>query len=626
MILAGLLIGAGAAASWWPTAPVWVSIGCYLGATGLAIREPWAHARRSLSRRVLDINVLMVVAVAGALLLEEWFEAAMVVWLFGLSERLESRTVRRARAAIRTLMAEAPDTAHVRRGDAVVTVPAADVRPGDILVVRPGDRLPVDGTIVAGTSTLNMAPITGESWPVDVREGDQVRAGAINGHGAVDVRADRAADDSTIARMLHLVEEAQSRRAPLQTFVERFARTYTPAVVVVAAVVAVVPPLLLSIEALSLSAGQWSLWWYRALTLLVVACPCALVISTPVAMVAAVSTAARSGVLIKGGAVLERLAGIRAVAFDKTGTLTTGRLAVTKTVAVHGSEAELLRVAAALEVRSEHPIARAIALHASTQGLVVPVSHDVQALPGFGATGRVDASLIFVGSHRLFERDNLCTPALHAAVANVEATGASAVCVSRDGTPVGVIGLSDTLRPEAPAAVVALRAIGIDSVVVLTGDSRMAADVVHRGTQMDQVHAELLPEDKLAIIEALRREHRSVLMVGDGLNDTPALAAADVSLAMGAGAGAALETADATLLRDDLHRIPWLLRLGRDTVATIHINVGVALGLKTLFVALTFLGWSTLWLAVLADTGASMLVVANSLRLLRHVPGTARVR
>jgi Cd2+/Zn2+-exporting ATPase len=343
-------------------------------------------------------------------------------------------------------------------------------------------------------------------------------------------------------------------------------------------------------------------------------------------MVAALSTAARSGVLIKGGAVLERLAGVRAVAFDKTGTLTTGRVEVTTVQPVHGTAEELLRLAAALEVRSEHPIARAIVLHATTQSLALSESHDVQALPGFGATGRVHDALIHVGNHRLFERDNLCTPALHAVVAAVEATGASAVCVSRDGAPLGVIGLSDTLRPEAAAAVAALRPIGIDSVVVLTGDSRTAADVVHRGTQMDQVHADLLPEDKLAIIEALRREHRSVLMVGDGLNDTPALAAADVSLAMGAGAGAALETADATLLRDDLQRIPWLLRLGRDTVATIHTNVALALGLKALFVALTFLGWSTLWLAVLADTGASMLVVANSLRLLRHVPGSARVR
>lgn len=624
MIPAGVLIAVAAALGWFPSVPHWVSITCYLGATALAIREPWAHARRSLTRRVLDINVLMVVAVAGALLLGEWFEAAMVVWLFGLSERLESHTVRRARAAIRTLMTDVPDRAHLRRDEAVLTVPASEVRPGDILVVRPGDRVPVDGTVVAGATTLNLAPITGESWPVEVREGDQVRAGAINGTGAVDVRADRAADDSTMARILHLVEEAQSHRAPIQTFVDRFARVYTPAVVAVAAVVAIVPPLILSVEALSFSAGAWPVWWYRALTLLVVACPCALVISTPVAMVAALSTAARAGVLIKGGAVLERLAGIRCVAFDKTGTLTTGRVTVTEIRPVAGDHSTLLRTAAALEVRSEHPIARAIVARAIEDGVSTPDAQGVEALPGFGATGHLGGVRIVVGSHRLFERDGLCSDALHRAIDEVEALGASPVCVASDGQALGVIGLSDTLRPEASSMVAAVRAIGVESVVVLTGDTRKAAAIAHRGTQVDQVHAELLPEDKLALIASLQREHRQVLMVGDGLNDTPALAAADVSLAMGAGTGAALDTADAALLHDDLHRIPWMLRLGRETVRTIHTNVAIALGLKGVFVVLTLAGWSTLWMAVLADTGASVLVVANSLRLLRQSPAARR--
>ncbi len=585
-------------------------------AIALTIPGPARNARRSVRRRVLDIHVLMVIAVAGALILGEWLEAATVIWLFGVSEWLESRTIARARRAIRNLMTTAPSEALVRRDGTVVTVPVAQLVPGDMVLVRPGEKVPVDAMVVSGESALNQAQVTGESFPVEKAPGDNVFAGSINGNGSLDVRVTRLAQDSTIARIVHMVEQAQAQRAPTQTLVETFARRYTPAVVALAVLIAVVPPVIGSVEALSLAGGEWGIWAYRALVLLVVSCPCALVISTPVTVVSALTVAARVGVLIKGGASLERLAAVRCVAFDKTGTLTDGCVAVTDVLGVNGASADdVLSVAAALEARSEHPIGRAIVGHARDAGLDVTAGERFRALPGLGAEALVAASVAVIGSHRFFESRQLCTDAVHARMAEIEAGGSTPVFIGRDGAALGVIGLADQPRAGSTSVAQSLRDAGVEHVVLLTGDTRRSAEIIGKSSGVDEVYADLMPADKVILVEMLQREHGTVAMVGDGINDAPALATADVGIAMGAaGTDVALETADVALMSDDLSKLPFAVRLGRATVQTIRVNVAIALGLKLAFVALAALGLATLWMAVLADTGASLLVVANGLR------------
>jgi Cd2+/Zn2+-exporting ATPase len=584
----------------------------------LTISRPARAAWTSVTRRALDINVLMVIAVAGAIALGEWVEAGAVVWLFAIAHRLEARSLERARHAIRSLMAMTPATATVRRGGMDVDVPAADVRPGDRVVIRPGGRAPVDGVVVAGESSMDQSPVTGESLPAEKSVGDAVYAGSVNGAGALEIEAMRVAAESTLSRIVGLVEQAQRSRAPVQQYVDRFARRYTPAVALLALLVAVVPPLAIG------GLGGWTaeapVWTYRALALLVVACPCALVISTPVAIVSALTAAARAGVVVKGGASLERLARIRSVAFDKTGTLTEGRVAV---VGVHGVDettpAGVLEVAAALESRSEHPIGRAIVSHALTSGVAVRPGEDFRALPGFGAEATVGPAVALVGSHRLFESRQRCTSSLHAQVTAVESAGAGAVLVGHGDRALGVIGVADSVRSESRAAIAALREAGIDRVALLTGDASSRADAVRDATGLDEAHADLQPADKVRHIERLREQYGPVAMVGDGINDAPALASADVGIAMGgAGTDVALETADVALVSDDLSRLPYAFRLGRRTIGVVRQNVALALGLKLAFVVLAILGFATMWLAVLADTGASLLVTANGLRLLRE--------
>ncbi len=611
--------GAGAAIllGWalaWQGFPLW-AMAPYALAIALTIGEPARAAWRSVQRRELDIHVLMVLAVAGALVLGDWLEAAAVVWLFSVSGWLESQTMARARRAIRDLMTMAPSEALVRRDGDVISLPVSQIVVGDVVLVRPGERVPMDGRVRAGESAVNQAPVTGESMPVEKFVDDLVFAGSINGHGALDIVVTRLAQDSTIARIIHQVEKAQAQRAPTQSLVERFAKVYTPAVVVLALALAIVPPVIGSVEALSLSGGAWGEWAYRALVLLVVACPCALVISTPVTVVAALTVAARAGVLIKGGAHLEKLAAVRCVAFDKTGTLTDGRVAVTGVHGVNGASADdVLSVAAALEARSEHPIGRAIVGRARDAGLTVVAGERFRALPGLGAEAMVAASVAVIGSHRFFESQQLCTDAVHARMSEIEAMGSTPVFVGRDGAAVGVIGLADQMRDGSHDVVAALRAAGVEHVVMLTGDTRRSAEGVRVASGVDEVYADLMPVDKVTLVEMLRREHGTVAMVGDGVNDAPALATADVGIAMGAaGTDVALETADVALMADDLAQVPFAIRLGRDTVKTIRANVAIALGLKLAFVVLAVAGVATLWMAVLADTGASLLVVANGL-------------
>jgi Cd2+/Zn2+-exporting ATPase len=570
-------------------------------------RRAWSAARLFS----LDMNVLMLVAVCGAVAIGEWSEAAAVIFLFALAQHLETRSMGRARHAIRALMDLAPAEALVRRDGRELTIPAEALAVGDTIIVRPGEKIPIDGRIADGTSDVNQAPITGEALPVDKQAGDEVFAGTINGHGALVIEVTRVRHDTTMARIISLVETAQARRAPAQAFVDRFARYYTPSVIAVAAAVAVVPPL-----AFGRPFGDW---FYRALVLLVISCPCALVISTPVSIVSALAGAARRGLLIKGGVHLERAAAVRVVAFDKTGTLTRGRPEVVETIGFNGVDpAAVRRVAAAIESRSEHPIARAIIRGAAGDGSALPAGEGFRALPGLGAEATVGGEPVLIGNHRLFEERGLCSPAIDRQLEAMGQAGRTAVLVARAGTTLGMVGVADRTRETARAAVDQLRRAGVAHVVMLTGDNEQTAAAIASHLGIAEWRSELLPADKVTAVEDLKRRYGAVAMVGDGVNDAPALAAADIGIAMGvAGTDAALETADVALMSDDLLAVPGFFRLGRATVRNIRANVAVALGLKAAFLALAVAGVATLWMAVAADMGASLLVIANGLRLLR---------
>jgi len=569
-------------------------------------------AWHALRRFRPDMNLLMTVSVAGAVAIGEWLEAATVAFLFALSLALESWSVGRARRAVAALLNLAPPAARVRRTDGQEElVPAGQLAVGSAFFVKPGDRIPLDGRVVRGDSSVNQAPITGESVPVEKRTGDEVFAGTINGEGLLEVESSRPASDTTLARIIRMVGEAQSRRSPSEQWVERFARLYTPAVMAVAVIILLVPPLALS--------RPWAEWIYRALVLLVIACPCALVISTPVSIVAALAAAARNGVLIKGGVYVEAPARLRAVAFDKTGTLTTGKLSVVELVPLSGHDAqEVLARAAALESGSTHPIARAVVEYAKRQGIQPGAASDFQILPGKGATGALDGRTFWLGSHRYLEERGQETPEVHARLEAMTAAGRTAVAVGNDEHVCGLIALADTVRPGAAAALQALRDLGVRRLVMVTGDNRGTANAIARAVGMDDVMAELLPEDKVVAIERLTREIGQVAMVGDGVNDAPAMGRATFGVAMGAaGTDAAVEAADIALMSDDLSKLPWLVGHARRTLVVIRQNITFSLAVKAFFVALTFAGFASLWMAIAADTGASLLVVVNGLRLLR---------
>ena len=588
-----------------------LSRGCYLLSivTGgiYTARRAWA-ATRVMS---LDINVLMLVAVIGAIVIGEWSEGAAVTFLFAFAQILEARSMDRARNAIRALMDLTPPEAVVRRAGQEMRVGVDEVRVSEVLLVKPGEKIPLDGVVVAGTSPVNQAPITGESLPVEKASGDEVFAGTINGYGALDIRVTHLRKDTTLARIISLVELAQAQRAPSQAFVERFARYYTPAVIALAILISVVPPFVL---------GQpfWT-WFYRALVLLVISCPCALVISTPVSVVSAIATAARKGVLIKGGVHLERIGAVRCVAFDKTGTLTKGVPHVVEVIPLNDTAMDdILEIAAGLEARSEHPVGRAILARAVESGIGVPAATAFQSIPGRGAEAVVAGTSVLVGNHRLIEERGLCDAAIHAKLDALALSGRTAVLVARDGRPLGIIALADRFRESARDAIDMLRRQGVQRVVMLTGDNHASADSVARHLGLDEAHAELLPHDKVTVVEALKRKYGMTAMVGDGVNDAPALAAADVGIAMGAaGTDAALETADIALMADELLKIPFAIRLGRATLRNIRVNVTLSLALKAIFLALAVVGSATLWMAVVADMGASLLVIANGMRLLR---------
>ncbi len=570
---------------------------------------------RNLARFQFDMNVLMTIAVTGAALIGEWGEGAVVAVLFGVSEVLESYTMDRARQSLRTLMEIAPKSARVIRMGREEEVPVEEIRIGETLVVRPGEKLAMDGVVITGRSAINQANITGESLPVEKGPNDEVFAGTINGHGGLEIRVTRLVEDTTLAKLIHLVEEAQAQRAPTQTFVERFAAWYTPLIMLLAALVILVPPLLFG--------ADWSHWIYEGLALLVVGCPCALVVSTPVSIVSAIANAARNGVLIKGGAHLERAGSVRVVAFDKTGTLTRGQPEVTGVEPLHPhlTAGEVLRLTAAVEMRSEHPLARAI-IRAVPGGEVLPKAEGFEAIVGRGARATIDGRVYLVGSPALFAQDlGLDLAPAEDLVAQWQSLGRTVMLLGTEKELLGAVAVADTPRETTAQALAQLKQAGVSQTVMLTGDNQATARAIGAMVGVDQVRAELLPHEKVAVVKELAVRHGAVAMVGDGVNDAPALAAATVGIAMGgAGTDVALETADIALMADDLTKLPFTLRLSRATMAVIKQNIGLALGLKLLAVLAVFPGWLTLWLAILADMGATVLVTLNGMRLLRIRP------
>ena len=595
--------------------PEWAELALFALAT---IAGGWYVIPRGLRaalNRALDMNFLMSAAAIGAWIIGEPEEAAATLFLFAVAELLESYSMDRARNAIKALMDLSPAEATVRRRGAEVRVPVTDVAVGEVVVVRPGEKLPVDGEVSGGRSTVNQAPITGESMPVDKEIGAEVFAGSLNGHGVLEIRSSKPASDTMLARIIHAVEEAQASRAPTQTFVDRFARVYTPLVVFAAVLIAVLPPLA--------GFGTSDTWVYRALAMLVVACPCALVISTPVTIVSGLAGAARGGVLIKGGAFLERLGATTAVALDKTGTVTEGRPAVTDVVPLNGIVPdELLRLALGVERHSEHPLARAVLAEGAARGLVAPASDNFEALVGRGATARIGQADVFVGNEQVLDRFGLRTPDVSAVLGRLQAEGKTAVTVLSvqrgRAEALGVLAIADQVRPNARAAIDGLRTAGVRHVVLLTGDNERTARAVAAEVGADEVHAGLLPDDKVRLVRALEARGERVVFVGDGVNDAPALAAAHVGVAMGAaGTDVALETADVALMADDLERLSFAVRLSHKTLGIVQQNIAVSLAIKAVFLVLAATGWATLWMAVAADMGGSLLVVANGLRARR---------
>lgn len=560
-----------------------------------------------------DMNLLMTVAVAGAIALGEWFEAGTVAFLFSLALVLEAWSVGRARRAISALMDLSPATARYRcpHDGQLEEKPVEQVPQDAVVLVRPGERVPLDGVVTEGRTTINQAPITGESEPAAKTLGDEVFAGTINNEGAFEFRVTKTAGDTTLAGIIRMIEEAQARRAPSEQWVERFALYYTPAMMVLALLLATLPPLLTD--------ASWERWVYEGLVVLVIACPCALVISTPVSVVAGLASAARAGVLIKGGAFLEAPAHIRAVALDKTGTLTLGRPEVQRVIPLNGhDERELLARAAAVEASSEHHLAWAVLRKADEENVAYTPAQDFTAIPGMGAEASIDGRTFWIGSHRLLHERTNEEEAFHERAVQLEDAGHSLVCVGNDDHVCGLLAIADGIRPEAAAAIAAIKELGVEHVVMLTGDNEGNARGVASEVGVDEYRAELLPDRKVKFVEDLVAEYGKVAMVGDGINDAPAMAVSSLAIAMGAaGTDVARETADVALMSDDLTRIAWLIRHSRRAVRTIKQNIAFALGIKLLFLVMALAGAATLWMAIAADMGASLLVILNGMRLLR---------
>jgi Cd2+/Zn2+-exporting ATPase len=620
---AGLLLGLAAAISAeviaWTTGiehswPVILLSLLAIGTTGLGVyKKGWI----ALRNRNLNINALMAIAVTGAVLIGQWPEAAMVMVLFAIAEVIEARSLDRARNAIRGLMALTPDKLSVRQDDGSwLEQEAASVGVGAIARVAPGERIAMDGKVTSGQSSVNQAPITGESMPVPKTVGAKVFAGTVNETGSFEYRVTAGHSNSTLSRIIRAVEDAQGSRAPTQSFVDQFSRIYTPIVFAIALAVAFIPPLLMGAE--------WMTWIYKALVLLVIACPCALVISTPVTVVSGLAAAARAGILIKGGVYLEQGGKLRSLALDKTGTITQGKPEVTDVLALQGDATVYLQLAAALADRSDHPVSSAVSRQWQNLGTNLPLASvgQFEALMGRGTKGRIDGKWYYLGNHRLVEELGVCSAATEEVLSRLEGEGKTAVVLCNDMAPLLVIGVADTIRETSREAIAQLHQLGIRT-VMLTGDNAVTAAAIAKQVGIDDARGNLLPEDKLAAVNDELARFGTVGMVGDGINDAPALAKANIGFAMGAaGTDTAIETADVALMDDDLRKIPQFIRLSKQASAILRQNIAAALAIKAVFLALAIAGSATLWMAVFADMGASLIVVFNGLRLLKF--GTAR--
>ncbi|GLX14793.1 copper-translocating P-type ATPase [Pseudomonas straminea] len=610
------LIGAGVAAfmaelvHFTDSAPEWVVALIALGAILTAGLDVYKKGWIALKNFNLNINALMSIAVTGAVLIGQWPEAAMVMVLFAIAERIEAKSLDRARNAIRGLMALTPEQATVRQADGSwQALDVAQVAIGSVVRVRPGERIGLDGQVLDGHSTVDQSPITGENLPIEKTVGDTLFAGTINQGGALEYQVSAAASNSALARIIKAVEEAQGARAPTQRFVDRFARIYTPLVFLLSLAVAVVPPLLLG--------GSWFDWVYRALVLLVVACPCALVISTPVSIVSGLAAAARKGILVKGGVYLENGRHITHLALDKTGTLTHGKPVQTDYQALGEDAARYHILAASLAARSDHPVSLAVASAARQQGIELAEVQAFEALAGRGVRGVIDGQRYQLGNHRLLEELGLCSAALETRLDELERQGKTVIVLSDETRPLALFAVADTLKDSSREAIASLHAMGIKT-IMLTGDNQHTAQAIAAQVGIDEARGDLLPTDKLATVETLLAQKGVVAMVGDGINDAPALARADVGFAMAAiGTDTAIETADVAIMDDDLRKIPAFIRLSQQTAAILKQNIVLALGIKAVFLAMTVTGHATMWMAVFADVGVSLLVVFNGLRLLR---------
>ena len=560
----------------------------------------------------LNINALMSIAVTGAMAIGSWPEAAMVMFLFTLAEVIEAKSLDRARNAIRGLLDLTPETATVQQADGSwVLTDVKAIALGALVRVRPGERIALDGILISGNSAVNQAPITGESLPVDKIVGDEVFAGTINQTGSFEYKVTAEATHSTLARIIHAVEAAQGSRAPTQRFVDQFAKIYTPAVFLLAVLVAVLPPLLM--------AQSWQEWIYKALVMLVIACPCALVISTPVTIVSGLAAAARKGILIKGGAFLEAGRSMKVLAVDKTGTLTYGKPAQTDFFALSSNDKHIHEIAISLAARSDHPVSLAIAHANQEQKNDLMTVDSFEAILGRGVKGVIEGNLYYLGNHRLIEELGLCSDDIENRLLPLEQQGKTAVLLTNQTEVLAIIAVADTVRETSKQAIDELHQLGVTT-IMLTGDNQHTAKAIGKQVGVDEIMGNLLPEDKLKIIDSRLKKDPNVKvgMVGDGINDAPALARASIGFAMGAaGTDTAIETADVALMDDDLRKIATFIRLSKSTALILTQNIVLALGIKAIFLVLTFTGQATMWMAVFADMGASLLVVANGLRLLR---------
>lgn len=592
--------------------PLLLARGALLGSIIVGGWNVFPKAWSAIRSGVLDMNVLMTVAVGGALAIDEWAEGAAVIVLFGLSLALESYSVARTRRAVESLMQSAPSETTVVRSGVKVVVPSEEVQQGDVVLLFPGERIALDGRVVAGSSEVDQAAITGESIPVLKESGAEVYAGSLNQRGSLEVEVTRRFEETLLARMIHLVERSEEKRAPVQLFLERFAAVYTPAVFTLSVLTALVPPLIF--------AEPFGVWFYRSLVLLVIACPCALVISTPVTIVSAITSAARKGVLIKGGLQLEMLSRTAAIAFDKTGTLTEGKPAVADVIPLHGTDpGRLLATAAALEERSEHPLAAAVlaaADRAEVEFRRVPVEQ-FQSVPGRGVRGVVNGEPCFVGNVRFARENGAVSDTLENDLRHLSSQGKTGIVVGGPTGPLGIIAMRDSVRAGAKDALKRLTMDGINQMAVLSGDRAETVRTLGEDLNVSHVQGDLLPEAKVAAIDNLRDTYGFVAMVGDGVNDAPAMAAASVGIAMGvSGADTTLERADVVLLSDDLNKLPMVFRLSRKAMRVVRQNIAIALVVKGVFLALSITGYATLWMAILADDGAALAVILNGLRLL----------